>query len=150
MYKSTLLSILESWRYQNQGVETMESILEWIAGRNKTVAVNIQKSSLSKSPFWFYDKQRGTIHNRNDSFFQIVGIEKEREDGTIIRQPVILQQEIGILGVICKEIRGVMHFLMQAKIEPGNVNKIQISPTIQATKSNLTQKHGGAKPPYLE
>ena len=150
MYKSTLLSILESWRYQNQGVETMESILEWIAGRNKTVAVNIQKSSLSKSPFWFYDKQRGTIHNRNDSFFQIVGIEKEREDGTIIRQPVILQQEIGILGVICKEIRGVMHFLMQAKVEPGNGNKIQISPTIQATKSNFTQKHGGAKPPYLE
>lgn len=43
-----------------------------------------------------------------------------------------------------------MHFLMQAKIEPGNVNKIQISPTIQATKSNFTQKHGGAKPPYLE
>ena len=39
---------------------------------------------------------------------------------------------------------------MQAKIEPGNVNKIQISPTIQATKSNFTQKHGGNKPKYLE
>ena len=39
---------------------------------------------------------------------------------------------------------------MQAKIEPGNINKIQISPTIQATKSNFTQKHGGAKPPYLD
>ena len=69
---------------------------------------------------------------------------------TIIRQPVILQQEIGFLGIICQEIHGVMHFLMQAKIEPGNVNKIQISPTIQATKSNFTQKHGGARPPYLE
>lgn len=39
---------------------------------------------------------------------------------------------------------------MQAKIEPGNVNKIQISPTIQATKSNFTQKHGGKKPAYIE
>jgi len=39
---------------------------------------------------------------------------------------------------------------MQAKIEPGNVNKIQISPTIQATKSNFTQKHGGKKPAYLD
>ena len=34
---------------------------------------------------------------------------------------------------------------MQAKIEPGNINKIQLSPTIQATKSNFTQKHGGRK-----
>lgn len=150
MHKNTLLSILESWHYQDQCVETMESILKWIAARNETVAVNIQKSCLSKSSFWFYDEQRGTIHNKNNSFFQIAGLEKELEDGSVIRQPVILQREIGFLGVICQEIHGVMHFLMQAKIEPGNVNKIQISPTIQATKSNFTQKHGGAKPPYLE
>ena len=39
---------------------------------------------------------------------------------------------------------------MQAKIEPGNVNKIQISPTIQATKSNFMQTHGGKAPAYLE
>jgi len=39
---------------------------------------------------------------------------------------------------------------MQAKIEPGNINKVQVSPTIQATKSNFMQKHGGKKPAYLE
>lgn len=43
-----------------------------------------------------------------------------------------------------------MHFLMQGKIEPGNVNCVQISPTIQATKSNFMQKHGGKAPPYLD
>ena len=47
-------------------------------------------------------------------------------------------------------IDGKLNFLMQAKVEPGNVNVIQISPTIQATKSNFTQKHGGAVPAYLE
>ena len=39
---------------------------------------------------------------------------------------------------------------MQAKIEPGNLNQIQISPTLQATKSNFTQAHGGKKPAYLD
>lgn len=68
----------------------------------------------------------------------------------MLEQPVILQNEIGYLGIICKEIDGVLHFLMQAKIEPGNLNKIQLSPTIQATKSNFTQKHGGKKPKYLD
>ena len=42
-----------------------------------------------------------------------------------------------------------MNFLMQAKIEPGNVNVIQLSPTIQATKSNFTKAHGGREPAYL-
>lgn len=42
------------------------------------------------------------------------------------------------------------HFLMRTKIEPGNVNCVQISPMIQASKSNFTQKHGGKKLPYLD
>jgi NDP-hexose 2,3-dehydratase. len=39
---------------------------------------------------------------------------------------------------------------MQAKIEPGNVNNVQLSPTLQATKSNYTRVHGGKNSAYLE
>lgn len=39
---------------------------------------------------------------------------------------------------------------MQGKIEPGNLNIVQISPTLQATKSNYTQVHKGKKPLFLE
>lgn len=150
MIQDTLYSIAKSWTAQESKVNKTKDILEWVNARNETVAVDIRKNTLSESDFWFYDEKIGTIHNKNNSFFQISGFEKRMENGTIIRQPVILQKEIGFLGIICKKIDGVMHFLMQAKIEPGNINKIQLSPTIQATKSNFTQKHGGAKPPYLE
>ena len=71
-------------------------------------------------------------------------------DIVVNEQPIILQNEIGYLGILCKEINGVLYFLMQAKIEPGNINKVQISPTIQATKSNFMQVHGGRKPDYLD
>lgn len=47
-------------------------------------------------------------------------------------------------------IGGILYFLMQAKIEPENINKVQISPTIQATKSNFIQLHGGRKLAYLD
>lgn len=133
-----------------RGLSATEDILAWIDQRNKNIAVLIRKNALSDSDFWFYDEKRGTIHNRNDSFFSVVGFQKALTDGALLSQPILLQPEIGYLGIICKEFDGVMHFLMQAKIEPGNVNNIQLSPTIQATKSNFTQKHGGAKPPYLE
>ena len=35
-------------------------------------------------------------------------------------------------------------------MEPGNVNKIQISPTVQATKSNYKRKHKGKVTNYIE
>lgn len=146
----TLLSVAKSWSVTESSVNTTAELLAWIAERNRTVAVDIHKTDMKGQDFWFYDEGEGCIRNQNRSFFTIVGFRRTASDGTLFEQPMIRQAEIGYLGILCKEIDGVMYFLMQAKIEPGNVNKIQISPTIQATKSNFTKKHGGAEPPYLE
>ena len=129
----------------------INKILSWVEERNRNLKVNIKKIPLSGCVKWFLDKETGFIRNETGSFFQIAGLQELDADGNILtEQPILLQSEIGYLGIICKDFDGATHFLMQAKIEPGNVNKIQISPTIQATKSNFTQKHGGRKPAYLE
>lgn len=145
----SLLSICYSWANSHDAMTPYTDLLNWIKERNRTVAVEIQKTDLENCHPWYYDAEAGCISNENGSFFSICGFQK-KEGSAQITQPIIMQPEIGYLGIICKEINGVMHFLMQAKIEPGNINKIQLSPTIQATKSNFTQKHGGKRPPYLE
>lgn len=127
----------------------MKDLLNWINELNKKTHVSIKKTSLNDESFWFYDQEKGIIKNRNNSFFSIAGIKGYVSDN-YIEQPIIIQKEIGYLGIICKEFDGITKYLMQAKIEPGNINCVQISPTIQATKSNFTQKHGGNKPLYLE
>ena len=85
-------------------------------------------------------------------FFSIDGIhiQTNYRDVSTWDQPIINQPEIGFLGFIVKKIQGVYHFLMQAKIEPGNLNVVQLSPTLQATRSNYTRVHKGAIPKYLE
>ncbi|MEG0453159.1 MAG: NDP-hexose 2,3-dehydratase family protein [Coprobacillus sp.] len=130
-------------------MKSINEILEWIKELNQSTKVQIEKTDLRDTDFWFYDKEVGTIHNRDDSFFSIVGIQGKVND-EYIEQPILLQTEIGYLGILGKEYNGEIYYLMQAKIEPGNINCVQISPTIQATKSNFTQKHGGKKPAYLD
>ena len=49
-----------------------------------------------------------------------------------------------------KKINGVSHYLVQAKAEPGNIGKLQLSPTLQATTSNLLKAHGGTRPLFAE
>lgn len=121
-------------------------ILNWIKSRNNITCVCIDKIQLDSCFPWYYDNFLGRIRNPAGNFFEISGF--RNSDG--IEQPIMLQNEIGYLGIICRYFSGELHYLMQAKIEPGNINKIQISPTVQATKSNFTQKHGGAKPAYLD
>ncbi len=137
--------LVESWAATEGQVYSTAELLEWIRGRNAEIQVNIRKIPPEEDGVWRYIETEGIIANPQRSFFTISGFEYAGN-----QQPILIQDEIGYLGILCKEINGVIHLLMQAKIEPGNVNKIQISPTIQATKSNFTQKHGGKRPAYLE
>lgn len=142
-------AIIKSWKSCDGNVNTTDSLLTWIQKLNETTYVNINECSIYDSTLWFYDDYNGEVLNRKRSFFSIRGL-RLFEDGKFIKeQPIIIQPEIGYLGIICKEINGILNFLMQAKVEPGNINCVQISPTIQATKSNFTRAHGGKLPAYF-
>lgn len=141
---------LISWNCRCGNVNDTNELIDWIKELNKNTYVNIREKSIIQDNFWFYDDYNGEILNRKRSFFSIKGMRRFENENFISEQPIIVQPEIGYLGIICKEIDGVLNFLMQAKIEPGNVNCVQISPTIQATKSNFTRAHGGELPAYFE
>lgn len=142
--------IVESWNCIEGNVNSTQDLLDWIQDLNRTTYVNINECSINDSAFWFYDDYNGEVLNRKRSFFSVKGM-RHFEDGEFIgEQPIIIQPEIGYLGIICRKVDGILNFLMQAKIEPGNVNCVQISPTIQATKSNFTRAHGGKLPKYFE
>ena len=127
---------------------TLPEIMEWIEGVKSTTNVHLEKIDLKDCTPWYYDENLGELRNPSGSFFQVKGAAMTTEKGTLY-QPIIIQDEIGFLGIIACKIGGVWHYLMQAKIEPGNVNVVQVSPTIQATKSNFEAKHGGRIPDYL-
>lgn len=142
--------IIQSWANVDGSVNSTDDLLSWIKRLNDTTTANVTECSINDSTFWFYDDYNGEVLNRKRSFFSIKGMRRFEDGEFISEQPIIIQPEIGYLGIICREIDGVLNFLMQAKIEPGNVNCVQISPTIQATKSNFTRAHGGKLPTYFE
>lgn len=148
--KEIIKSIVASWKNTKGNVNATEDVILWINKLNKETFVDIKECKISDSTFWFYDDYNGEILNRKRSFFSVKGMRNFVDDKFVCEQPVIIQPEIGYLGIICKIIDGELNFLMQAKIEPGNVNCVQISPTIQATKSNFTRAHGGKLPTYFE
>ena len=131
---------------------TTEEILAWVQKRNEEVEVNIKRIGFDEMNNWKLDKEKGAVVHASNKFFSIQGLEviTNYGDRETWDQPIINQPEIGYLGFITKIFNGILYFLVQTKIEPGNVNYVQLSPTIQATKSNYTQVHGGKTPNYLE
>lgn len=128
-----------------------DDIVRWLEERNADVKVEIKPAPLADLSGWTFTPE-GWLAHSSGRFFSIRGIRVDTDYGPVQtwEQPIIYQPEIGYLGIIVKEFDGVLHFLMQAKVEPGNVNNVQLSPTIQATKSNYSRVHKGKTPAYLE
>ena len=129
-----------------------DNVQAWLEARRGHVSVSVTPIPLSQMDGWCFD-EGGNLRHETGRFFSIEGIRVSAESngkGLQWEQPVINQPEVGYLGIIAKEFGGVLHFLMQAKVEPGNINAVQLSPTLQATKSNYTRQHKGAAPRYLE
>jgi len=124
-----------------------EMILSWIDSRRSKIKHTINKTDLKGLTGWTFTDS-GIFHN-SGKFFQIHYMRTSSNVGTW-DQPIINQPEIGILGFITREINGVLHFLVQGKIEPGNINIVQLSPTVQSTKSNFTKVHGGSLTPFVD
>src|SRR6266545_2432574 len=125
---------------------------DWFAECRRHSYARVERIDLDRLDGWDTDPVTGNIHHHSGKFFTIAGLEVDLPGGPVEhwQQPIILQPEVGILGIIVKELDGVLQCLMQAKIEPGNANGLQLSPTVQATRSNYTRVHGGKSVPYLE
>jgi dTDP-4-dehydro-6-deoxy-alpha-D-glucopyranose 2,3-dehydratase len=125
---------------------------EWFDDCSARFRTSAQPRPLTDLTGWRVDPDTGNVIHDSGRFFQVEGIDVHRPGGPVERwqQPTIHQPEVGILGILVKEFDGVLHCLMQAKAEPGNCNGVELSPTVQATRSNYTRVHRGLPVPYLE
>ena len=125
---------------------------DWLAQRRAANSYEVSVVGLDELEGWAVDPDSGDLGHHTGKFFSVRGIEvsTDHREVTSWSQPIILQPEIGILGLLVRRFDGVPHCLLQAKMEPGNINLLQLSPTVQATRSNYTRVHHGSAVPYLE
>ena len=136
-----------------QGVMlSTDDVSDWLADRYRAHRFRVDRIPFAELDAWSFDPATGNLGHRSGKFFTVEGLRVTvgEEPGRTWHQPIISQPEVGILGILCKEFDGVLHFLMQAKMEPGNANLLQLSPTVQATRSNYTKAHQGADVRYVE
>jgi len=121
----------------------MSEIENWFTKIREFSNLRISRIPLRDSKEW--SLQNGFIVHQTGRFFQVAGLQYQWH-GRDILQPIFVQQEVGILGfILCNH-----KLLAYAKVEPGNVNSVQLAPTCQATASNLDRVHRGHLPLFGE
>ena len=147
-------TMVESIRDDNQ-INKLDYVIEWFNKKREESDMIVEKIGVKDLEKWNIEEKTGNLSHNSKGFFEIIGVKVsntfDREVGKEgWTQPMIAKNPGGILGILMKKINGIPHYLLQAKAEPGNIGKLQLSPTLQATTSNLLKAHGGKRPLFAE
>ena len=147
-------TMIESIQDDNQ-INKLDYIIEWFNKKREESDMVVEEIGVKDLQKWNIQEETGNLFHDSKGFFEIIGVKVsntfDREVGKEgWTQPMIAKNPGGILGILMKRINGISHYLLQAKAEPGNIGKLQLSPTLQATTSNLLKAHGGSKPLFAK
>lgn len=135
---------LDNWSRSN-----FNKSLKWYNDVKKNNKANVKTISLKKMQKWLFNEKKGKIQHTSGAFFKIEGKRILNASREVKKwdQPFITQvgYKGGIIGLVRTSIKDIPHYLIEAKYEPGNFNDIQLSPSLQATYSNLKRIHLGKK-----
>ncbi|MCP9210768.1 NDP-hexose 2,3-dehydratase family protein [Streptomyces cucumeris] len=130
----------------------LSDVRHWFRERAAADTSRVEVIPFAELRGWSFAADTHNLVHETGRFFSVEGLRVRMPGAPVERwtQPILHQPEIGILGILVKDFGGVPHFLMQAKMEPGNHGGLQLSPTVQATRSNYTRVHRGRAVPYVE
>jgi len=131
----------------------ISAILKWVKQRQKKVKTKSKVINLNKCKDWFFDKH-SNLHHKSHQFFKVKAVETKGAFGREVKswsQPILTQKHGGVLAFIARQTKKYgTQFLIDAKIEPGDDSIIKISPSFQATQSNMNRAHGGKRPKFYD
>ena len=138
-------------------LHTLDEAKAWFIEQRTACTMTLEDIPLTECRGWFFDSDSGWLRHESQEFFYVQGLRvgqtHTREVGAGgWDQPILTQvgYDGGLLGILRQRFGGVPHYLIEAKAEPGNHERVQMSPTLQATFSNLKRVHKGDRPGFAD
>jgi oxidase EvaA len=132
---------------------TVEALEDFLAWRTETLAESgfeCRPIPFAESTHWVFED--GMLAHRTRGWFSIAGLAARARapalDGA--EQLIILQRQIALNAFLIRRTPAGAEVLFQGRVEPGNVDGMQLAPTVQSTPSNYQRLHGGAATPFVE
>lgn len=116
---------------------SLSETLQWLDDRRSINHMLVKRVGLATLSEWAMDDE-GFLAHRDHRFFRILGIEVGGDSREVPSwsQPILDNQESGIIGLLVRKRAGRREFLLQAKADVGNRPTVQLGPTVEFTPAN--------------
>ena len=143
---SFLYSVLSSDNHLHE----LQDIIQWMTSLKFKYELGVNSIGISKMKYWVYDGN--VLRHEDNKYFDVIGVRVEIGNREVISwdQPMVRSAQEGLMGFIVKKINGIYHFLVQAKLEAGNFDIVEMAPTVQCLTGNYRKGKNEYTIPYLE
>lgn len=126
---------------------SIADLIQWLDDMKARNHIFQRRVGLNRLTDWSMSSN-GYLSHKNNKFFKVIGIRVTSSSREVKSwdQPILDNVGTGIIGLLTKNVQGVLYFLMQAKAEVGNRNGVQIGPTVQFTQENYNDNEKLKKP----
>lgn len=121
---------------------TADEIISWFTGLKTEYHITVERIPIKQVKRW--KRTNMEICHEDYPLFSVIAVSVEAGTREVFSwtQPLLKEPQQGLLGFITKKINGVLHFLMQAKVEPGNIDIIEIAPTVSCSAVAFKRQQG--------
>jgi len=139
-------SLLESSLNNDKSLLSIDEIIAWFTELKCKFDLNVTKVPLANVKDWIIDDYE--IRHKQNKYFKIIAAEVEISNREVARwmQPLVQPAQEGLIAFVIKKINGVYHFLVQAKLECGNFDILEMAPTVQCLTGNYRNTAKGSLP----
>jgi oxidase EvaA len=125
---------------------TTAEIISWFTELKTKYHIAVERIPLKEVKQW-KQTDREICHEEHP-YFSVIAVSVEAGTREVFSwtQPLLKEPQQGLLGFITGKINGVLHFLMQAKVEPGNIDIIEIAPTVSCSAVEFKRQQGYSVP----
>lgn len=123
-------SLMKSMQ-EKYGYYTMDENISWLSRQKALYNLLVTSKPLKDVKDWYIRDYE--ISRDDNEYFKVIGVKVTISNREVSSwyQPLVQPQQQGLCAFIIKEIGSVPHFLVQAKLECGNYDVMELAPTVQ-------------------
>jgi dTDP-4-dehydro-6-deoxy-alpha-D-glucopyranose 2,3-dehydratase len=131
-------------------VHRTSEILSWITARQAEHELRTELMPLREVRDW--TRSEMSISHGLGVFFSVIAVDVQANSREVSgwTQPMIEPHGVGINAMLVRRFDGVLHALVNARVEPGFLNVVELAPTVQCTPENYAHLPPASLPPMLD
>jgi oxidase EvaA len=133
---------------RKDGLHTLPEILSWLTNLKASYDLSVSRVPLNAISDWYIADHE--IARHDGKYFRVMGVRVSIDNREVRSwcQPLVQPMQQGLCAFVVKQINGVLHFLVQAKLECGNLDVFELAPTVQCLTGNIF--NAAIKPPFTD